>query len=58
MELITEIDGKVDQNNVEDFCKYLDISLKRYNEIMDSFVNIEIFTKDKNNEWVLKNNII
>ncbi|MDC1060366.1 N-acetyl sugar amidotransferase [Alphaproteobacteria bacterium] len=58
IDIVTEVDGKVDPKNIEDFCKYLNISLEKYNEIMDSFVNIELFTKNQKNEWVLKNNIL
>mgnify|MGYP000181231227 FL=1 len=49
-----EIDGKVNPENVVEFCKYLDIEESEYNEIMDSFVNYDIFEKNVAGEWTLK----
>lgn len=49
-----ELDGKVDVDNVNRFCEYLGISLEQYNAVIDSFVNVEIFTKDSGGHWVLR----
>jgi len=51
------IDGKVEEKNIQDFCKYLSITREQYNETMDSFVNTDIFYKNKNKEWLLKKEI-
>lgn len=53
LNIAKEIDGKVDEKNVKEFCEYIGISLDEYEEVMDSFVNHDIFRKDDNNEWVL-----
>lgn len=50
-----EMDGQVDDNVVKEFCEYLEISESKYNEIMDTFVNHEIFVKDNHGEWILRN---
>ena len=51
LKLADKIDGKVDQKNITHFCKYLKISKEKYNEIMDSFVNHNLFVKDNKGEW-------
>tara|TARA_Y100000768_G_C23959833_1_gene674717 strand:+ start:767 stop:1888 length:1122 start_codon:yes stop_codon:yes gene_type:complete len=48
-------DGQVDEHVIEEFCEYLDISRQKYNEIMDTFVNHEIFVKDNHGMWILRN---
>jgi len=48
-----ETDGKVNPDNVKEFCDYINISTNDYEEIMDSFVNHDIFQKDERGEWVL-----
>jgi len=53
LKIAKEIDGNVDPENVIEFCKYIDITREEYDEIMDSFVNHDIFQKDGNGEWVL-----
>ena len=58
VKIAKEIDGKADSKNVTEFCNFLEISIEKYNEIMDSFVNIEIFERNKNKEWFLKKQII
>ncbi len=54
LNIAKEIDGKVDLKNVEAFCEYIDIGLDEYHDIMDSFVNYDIFEKDNSDEWVLR----
>jgi len=50
-----KIDGNVDPENVIEFCNYIQISREEYEEVMDSFVNHDIFEKDANNDWTLIN---
>jgi N-acetyl sugar amidotransferase len=51
---VKTIDGQVSEANIEDFCLYLDISCKKYNSIIDSFVNEDIFIKDNCGRWQLR----
>ena len=53
--IVREIDGQVDETNINDFCQYVEISRADYNVIMDSFVNEEIFEKNARGKWVLRN---
>ena len=53
LKIVKEVDGKVDPDNVREFCNYLNISNDDYEEIMDSFVNHDIFRKNECGEWVL-----
>ena len=48
------IDGKVEQCNINKFCNYLGISIDKYNLIVDSFVNSDIFMKSKDGNWIMK----
>ena len=54
LKIVAEIDGKVKEENVRDFCNYLNISETHYQGIVDSFVNHELFLKDNNGNWRLK----
>lgn len=49
-----EIDGKVDPDNIRDFCKYLGVDEDWYHETIDAFVNHDLFEKDQSGEWILK----
>jgi len=53
--IVREIDGHVDETNVDDFCQYIGISRADYDDIMGSFVNEEIFEKNARGKWVLRN---
>ena len=55
LEIVKEIDGVVSDEVVDKFCKYLDISHAKYFEIMDDFVNHDLFERKGSNDWVLKN---
>ena len=52
--IVKKTDGKVSKKNIAEFCQYLNISEEKYNNIVDSFTNKEIFYKNNKNEWVLK----
>ena len=54
LKIVKKIDGKADNKNVKKFCNYIGISITKYENIMDSFVNHEIFVKDNRGEWRLK----
>ncbi len=54
LKIVKNIDGEVDEENVIKFCKYLMISKEKYEEIIDSFVNQEIFYKNNENKWIPK----
>jgi N-acetyl sugar amidotransferase len=54
LDIAKNIDGQVDHENVDKFCKYLEISIKEYTSIVDSFVNTDIFKKSKEGKWILK----
>ena len=45
---------KVNNKNIESFCKYLNISKSEYDVIVDSFVNHDLFIKDNVNGWRLR----
>ena len=42
------------KKNIKKFCNYLGITITKYENIVDSFVNHEIFVKDNKGEWRLK----
>ena len=44
-------DGAVDENNIREFCEFIDIDREDYDDIMDSFVNHDIFERGPNGEW-------
>ena len=46
-------DGKCSDLYIESFCKYIDITEKEFHEIIDSFVNHDIFEK-VNGDWKMK----
>ena len=48
-------DGTADEKVVNEFCEYLDISRDKYEEVMDTFVNHEIFIKDNHGNWIFRN---
>ncbi len=54
LEIAKRLDGEVDENNVVALCEYLGIDREEYDEVMDSFVNQDLFEKDSNGEWVLR----
>ena len=54
LRIVKKIDGKVEKKNIKEFCNYLGINISKYNDIMDSFVNHEIFVKDNKGQWRLK----
>jgi N-acetyl sugar amidotransferase len=54
LEIAKRLDGGVDESNIVEFCDYLDIDREEYDEVMDTFVNQDIFERDSEGEWVLR----
>ena len=57
IELVKKYDHKIDQLVVKDFTDFLGYSVSEFWQIVDRFYNPEIFNKDRDGEWVLKNPI-
>jgi len=55
LDLVKKIDGEVDGDNIDIFCEFIKITREQYNDIMDSFVNYEIFKKANQGQYVLIN---
>jgi N-acetyl sugar amidotransferase len=49
--IIEEKDGKLDQDVIEKFCKFTDMSAKEFWGIMDKWYNKELFDKDQDGIW-------
>jgi N-acetyl sugar amidotransferase len=54
IELVELYDGVCSDNNISTFCQYLEISNNYFWEIVDNFVNKDLFKKDANGKWVRK----
>lgn len=52
--LVNEYDGKCGQKYIEEFCKYIDITLEEFWKVVDKHVNKELFEKDENGKWIPK----
>ena len=53
LKLVKKIDGKVSENNIERFCKYVEITRDYYEILVERFVNKNLFTKT-NDGWKMK----
>ncbi len=49
--LIREYDGKCGKRYIEMACDYLDITVEQFWEVVDRYVNRNLFEKDKNGNW-------
>jgi len=54
LDIAKAIDGQVKEENIQEFCDFLEITRDEYEDIMDSFVNHDIFEKDSSGQWVMK----
>jgi hypothetical protein len=54
IELVRKYDGKISDAIVADFCEYLEISVKEFWRVVDSYTSTDIFEKDAHGEWTLK----
>jgi N-acetyl sugar amidotransferase len=52
VQIVREYDGKL--GSKKEFCEYIEMSEEEFDKIRDTFVNKDIFRKDENGEWVLK----
>ena len=51
--LVKEYDGKCGEKYVEDFCEYIDIPIVEFWNVIDKYVNKDLFYKDeKSNKWL------
>lgn len=57
IELVKKYDHRIDKLAVRDFCEFLGYSTSEFYRIIDRFYNPDLFTRDKNGEWVLKDPI-
>ena len=57
IELVRKHDHNLDSRAVEDFISFLGYSTQEFWSIVNKFYNPELFEKDKNGEWKLKNPI-
>ncbi len=57
IELVKKHDHNLDQRCVEDFCNFLGYSISEFWNIVDTFYNRDLFKKDKDGKWILKNPI-
>jgi hypothetical protein len=53
--LIREHDGNLDPRCVREFCEFLGYSEREFWAIVDKLYNTEIFEKNAQEKWVLKN---
>lgn len=54
MELVKKYDGKCHKKYIQKLANYLEITFEELMEIIESFRNQELFYKDENNNWQLK----
>ena len=57
IELVKKHDHDLDQKCVDDFCNFCGYTISEFWKIVDSFYNRELFEKDQNGRWVLKDPI-
>ncbi|PIT92570.1 MAG: N-acetyl sugar amidotransferase [Candidatus Harrisonbacteria bacterium CG10_big_fil_rev_8_21_14_0_10_42_17] len=58
IELVRKYDGKCADHFIEKFCNYLEISKKEFWEVADRFRNPDIWEKNKQGNWKIKENIL
>lgn len=58
IEMIKENDWKIDPYMVADFCEGLEITRKKFWNIIDKFANKDILFKDKDGYWKVKEGLI
>lgn len=53
--LVNEYDGKCGEQYIIDFCKYINITVEEFWNVVDKYVNRDLFEKDlKTNKWIPK----
>jgi N-acetyl sugar amidotransferase len=53
LEIVKERDGQFDPKHKREFCDFIGITEEEFDQVADTFVNTDIFTK-KDGKWVLK----
>lgn len=54
IELLEKYDGKCAGGYIESFCKYLEISISDFWNVVDGYVNKALFEKDESGHWIKK----
>ena len=54
IKILEKTDGKFSKSNLKKFCKLINISEREFNNIIDSFVNKNLFYRNNKNQWILK----
>ena len=49
--IVEERDGKLDQDMIEKFCEFTDLTIVEFWKIMDKWYNEELFDKDEDGIW-------
>ena len=49
--LVEEFDKQLDQGIIEEFCKFVNISIKQFWQIMDKWYNSDLFEHDDDGVW-------
>ena len=58
IELVKLYDGACTDETIESFCSYIDITKEKFWEVVDSYVNKDLFEKDDKGKWIPKFKII
>jgi len=51
IDLVNRYDGKCSRNNILEFCEYIEITENKFWQVVDGFVNKELFQKDSSGQW-------
>jgi hypothetical protein len=51
IELLKKYDGRVGDEYIESFCRYIEIPVSQFWEIVDNNVNRKLFYKDTDGRW-------
>lgn len=57
IELLKKYDGKCGQKYIDIFCNYIDITEEQFWQVVDKFVNKNLFKKDEKGKWIPKFNV-
>jgi N-acetyl sugar amidotransferase len=52
IEIVQEYDGRCSKNYINEFCNYLGISTKLYNQVIRKYVNYDLFAEKSNGQFV------
>jgi len=54
LDIAKNIDGKFSDENMIEFCEYVDITVDQFRSVLDSFVNHDIFKQSDDGRWVMR----